>query len=1149
MSNPQGSVTTSTASDSCISSLASSVHSGRIVVGTSTGRDTGSPSSSNRSGSFGIPMTKIKRDSYSTEFRECLVETDSQNKARLSRGRSTLRLTSLRHDKVGYYGRQKQEQLLQESVERLCFNLNPKDPCGTTSAGTPGPTPKCELVLVGGTSGTGKTALAKQVETKLPKGACFIMGKCDLNASDEPYSAISDACETLCEHLLNKSAPDQGQLASKAREMLLDQLGLQVMGHLWGLIPSLYKLVAETHTQANPNDSDYDDKDKEMPHSVIQEVKFENETLSSGESSMGATAKRQQMNYAFRVLIRVFSSCYRPLVICIDDLQWSDSATLELIELLLTDVEHNRLLIIGCYRSEHVQDDDQLSQAIQKFQGLKPTVQVSEIELQNLSVQDCASILVDLLSMQGDEDKIEELAAVCHKRTMGNVNFLLQFTTMLHETRLIDYHLGLMRWVWDSQHIETETDAADNVIVVLEKRMDQLDQELRHFLSVASSIGATSSLRILELAWDTAKKLNPAKDETSDFSACIDSSVFGNFIELCGDDKYKFVHDKIQEAAAGLWSQEERQKEQVAIGMRLLSELTVDEQHAHVFLIRDLLDKNQHPNAVEAETIVRINWMASERARSLSAFKSSLVYAKKGISLLTPNAWETNYATALALYTLASEAAGFLGHKVLMEELSETVLNRPECPLLDKVRIYTAKIDTMANEGSPESVQNAIDLIVDLLNQLGCKVPKMLTLSVISTMFHFKKNVPTEGELRALPRLSDREKMEAMHLLYRLQGYGYITRQIMLSLWAAFKVGKITLKDGRHPVSSLSFPCVGFAMTSLFSDFQKGELYAKHAEALIDMEEDKSKEGRMTVSCLPSFVYTRPVQSVGKKLIQGYKTDMQAGDSESAMYCLSHHCYMGFLTSRSLDYLEADCHKFLAQASQLQIFNAIFFLAPLAELVSALTGSRLGIETYLDGKSSPMFTDHLDLFHTVSHAYLGRYQEAADLFIRRGNAYDGVYPAMPIRTWDKFLAGVCLYDAARSTGRRKYLKQANIVRKTIHSWLKKGNPNANHHACLLDAEYYRLRKKTAKASKFYENAAIMAGRAGLLHDAAFTEERYAYHLMESSALSKEEAGYRLKKAVMLYTEWGASEKVRLLEDRFPEFLRRDGVSAPFRTME
>ena len=922
-------------------------------------------------------------DTHSSEFRSQLVETNSEAKHRRSRRRSDIKLATLRHDKIGYYGRDVEIAQLQACVDRLAntgfsgswtvvddddlpekesgermatnafasetfydglMERSDRDIAATTNSSSNHSRRKTELVLISGFSGTGKSALSQKI--KMPPGSAYCVGKCDGNVREEPYSSIADACESLCQHILeeqiqhnqeqdissnnesqeedeedNQQDNDGISVAAKVRNLLSDQLNDEIIGYLCDLIPSLRALV---------NDA--------MNRSSKQATRTIPETLSipinhDAAPSLNAEAKRQQINHSFRVLIRVFSSSYKPLIICLDDLQWADTSTLELIEMLLTDPEnaqHNRLLMVGCYRSNYADDSNhngKFSSILARLYGLDsssnlssregerqqtatPTssnteggspVNVTEIVLSNLSIEDCNSILMDMLSNLHHEDPhlFQPLATICHKRTLGNVHFLIQFIVMLKETQLLDFHLGLMEWKWADMHvIEAQTSAADNVLAVVEQRMAQLDEELQHFLSIAASIGATATFRILDLAWTTVTS-NSKTDQTKsnkdghekgvdskDAMTCIDESVAGNFLESYGEDKYKFVHDKIQEAAGKLMPQDERKREEFDIGMNMINKFTEDEKYSDIFLIRDLLDSKENPTDEESETLIRINLLASQRARSFSAFQSSLTYAKKGLSMLQDNnkAWEGSYYdTTLQLYCLACEAAEFTAQSALLEQLSNEVLTRTDCPLLEgKLQVYKVKMDGMANDGDPESLKKAIHLLIDLLKKLQCKVPRgpSVPVSVISSILRFKRDVPTEGGLRALPKLVDKEKGECMFLLYRLQGYAYFQRHFLLSTWAALKIATMTLEHGRHVISSTAFPAIGMAMTGLFGEFQKGELYAKLGELLVDMEDNKEKEGRTSFTTTASYSYVQPVQSAAKRLRRGYKTAMQAGDTE-----------------------------------------------------------------------------------------------------------------------------------------------------------------------------------------------------------------------------------------------------------------------------
>ncbi|CAB9497183.1 Transcriptional regulator [Seminavis robusta] len=1140
-------------------STAGSLLSDRELRSSSGG---GSGSGNSRRGSHTSLRTSDHRSaSFTLEFQSSLVETNETKNKRWTLSKS-VKIATLRQENVGFYGRDEQVAVLQDCYDRV----------STTGSGGCGTTGTRELVLISGPSGTGKSRLAQHLwKTQQKRGnnkkqldnncnttqGAFVMGKADQSAREEPYSSMVAACQILCQDLCQDSV-----LARKAQELLLDQLGWELLSYLSDLIPSLDSLMI----WANP-DTDTDGKEPEdktnatpQPEQPNNQHQHSSSSSSSGQSS---EAKHQQMNYAFRVFIRVLSSCFAPLVICLDDLQWSDAATLNLMELLLTDADLHQFMILGCYRSDEVQENSRLSQLLQSLEQqqkdttstsseLQSKCTVTQLQLGNLTVEDSNHVLMDLLTLE-DPSTTFSLAAICHKRTLGNVHFLIQFAVMLQERELLKFNIGSFRWTWNVAAIEEETKAADNVISVVVERLQKLSKELLHFLAVAALIGSTTTLQILEIAWERTRRDDEQDAVVVDL---IQTAVQGSFLEPCGYERYKFVHDKIQEAASLQLSEQERKREQFEIGMHLLDNFTEEEKQAEIFLIRDLLEahsaihsdiNNWDPK--ERATVTSVNLLASERAKSVSAFQSSLTYARKGILLLSLTAWVDNYDTTLKLHCLAAEAAGFTGQSELLEKISKSVLRCSECRLVDKLRIYKVLMDKMANDG--EQLEEATTLCISLLNQLGCSVPRsqaVVAMSAISSLLGFKRRPPTLEKLKALPKMTDWKRVECMYLLYRLQGYAYFAKNIMLSTWAAIKIAKMTLKHGRHEVSSTAFPALGMAMTGIFAEFQKGELFSFVGKLLVDMEENKSTEGRTLFTMVAANSYVKPMHDVMRPLMHGYKSSMQAGDTESAMFCLAHDCWLRFLAGgRPLPELEANCHRYLEQMKELHRANGIFFLAPVAVLVANLTGSGQKVGHYLEGKTSELLEDHAELVENVGCAYLGNYQKGADLSLQRGGAYDATYPAMPIGIWDKFLRGVCLYAAAINTGKRKYIQGANVIRKVISSWVKKGNPNSMHHASILDAEFNRMKKNWTEASKCYERAIAMAGRSGFLHDSALAEERYATHLLNPKGdFDKDNACLHMTNAIKLYSEWGASEKVRLLRQEIRGLLDEDdSAPAPF----
>ena len=172
--------------------------------------------------------------------------------------------------------------------------------------------------------------------------------------------------------------------------------------------------------------------------------------------------------------------------------------------------------------------------------------------------------------------------------------------------------------------------------------------------------------------------------------------------------------------------------------------------------------------------------MAAEKAISVSAFQSASKFAKKGIECLPSQAWETCFDQTLRLYSVATEACGYLGESDEMTRFSTAVLEQPKCSLFDRLRVYFVQIDYLGNNGKPFE---AVDLALDVLNELGCSFPKRKAIRAITAMRalqRLKKNPPTADSLRNLPVMTDLKKKEILKIIFRLASAFFYTRQIFL---------------------------------------------------------------------------------------------------------------------------------------------------------------------------------------------------------------------------------------------------------------------------------------------------------------------------------------------------------------------------------
>lgn len=256
-------------------------------------------------------------------------------------------------------------------------------------------------------------------------------------------------------------------------------------------------------------------------------------------------------------LIQILTSGLKPLVLLLDDLQWADVQSLELIERLAKDQEVNRhMMVIGCYRSDEVDDTHVLSKTIRTLRGDQNESDkfcLKEISVGLLSVDSVNTYLQELLSASNVE-KTRGFAEICHKRTLGNIFFIRVFLTSLYDSSLLEYNTNIFQWTWDDVRIDEKTAATDNLISLLVSKMNAFPDDFQWLLKVASRLGNAFEKDVVLLLWKRIR--NWAGDEVDNL---LQLAVDEKFFEAMNNGMaYRFVHDKVQEAAASLIAKDEK---------------------------------------------------------------------------------------------------------------------------------------------------------------------------------------------------------------------------------------------------------------------------------------------------------------------------------------------------------------------------------------------------------------------------------------------------------------------------------------------------------------------------------------------------------------------------------------------------------------
>lgn len=780
-----------------------------------------------------------------------------------SKSQRILAVSNLRFESLGLVGRDKERAILETRLKIMVA-------AETVDERQPGVR---ELILVSGEAGTGKTALALSLTKPIKRmGGLFVTGKFDLYLRDEPYAGIAPAFRGICGRILqirdHKKPRDPS--FDDIRQALIDKMGSENLQLLINVIPELGEIVGD-------------------------EVLLDTMKKQTNEES------KARLSYAFRILLRVVASFFAPLVILLDDIQWSDAATLDLIEVLITDRDNpSGLMVIGTYRSNEVDETHILSQLVCQLESKADQADftLTEIKIGNLDLEQTNEIIMLLLSID-EPEKTLGLARVCHKRSYGNVISLLVFLEMLKVEGLLEFNIGEFKWTWDEERILSETAATANVVDLMRQKMEKLPLDVRNRLPLAACLGFSFEPAILDTVWRTIYQQRGDAEQTGadskDWLARVEHE--GILEREKNGVSYRWVHDKVQEAAMSLVPSDDLASLKARVGRIFVSTLDDEGLDRYIFTVVNLLHEGVIPTE-ESERILlaQLSLRASRKAYQLSAFESANKYATIGMEALPANRWTNHYEVTLDLYSTAAEVAGYLGHTERMETCYKEVLDQDDRPMSDKLRVYNAMISYMA--GALGKPHDAIDLLVKILAEYGIRFPKRKGSRLVSTVSGALKAKRRITSLRLedianMSSMDDPVHLEMMRLLDQLFVTAYLAKSDLMPL-SIFASARLTLEHGLSQYSATAFASLALLLGALLGDMKLASKTGSFARLAMTKVDCKNGNARAEFF-LDAFVFcwTEPITNMTNPLLRAYQTGLYVGDTENA-------CWVSILCGLSL---------------------------------------------------------------------------------------------------------------------------------------------------------------------------------------------------------------------------------------------------------
>jgi diguanylate cyclase (GGDEF)-like protein len=994
------------------------------------------------------------------------------------------------------YGREQEREILLKAYRQ-------------TTAGKP------SLVLVTGDAGVGKTALVDCLSQPIwQQQGYFIKGKFDQFQRDRPLSAFLTAFRDLIARLTSESST----VIDRWRSELSEALGAN--GRLIiDLIPELARIIGD------------------LP--PIDELE--------------PSAAQSRFNLTFTKFVRVFTLQERSLIIFLDDLQWADLASLNLIQSLMGESNIGSLMLIGAYRDREVNAAHPLSLKLQQIESVQ---QIDYLKLLPLNLSALNRAIADTLACS--EELALPLSQLIWQKTAGNPFFSRQLLHFFHERGLINFDMGAGCWQCDLAQIKLST-IREDIVEFMTQKLQQLPQASQAVLKIAACMGNrfeldTLAIAVKKTAIETARELDRALQEgfilrvTEIYRFSSNNTSKTSEVNLAVP--YQFLHDRVQQAAYALIPETERMVTHWQIGQLLLDRIPISEREANIFAIVNHLNHavNLIQNPGKRRQIAELNLIAGGKAKAATAHSEAFDYLATGWQLLAADSWQTQYDLTLAINLALAEAAYLCGNFSEMESIVETILHQAKS-LGDRTLAHEVRIQSQIARGNPLT---AVKIALEVLGSLGYKFPlKPSKLKILLTLIKTKWDLRGKSidNLIDLPSMSDPDILAAAKIMM-LAGSSAFSSAIELVPLLALKGISLSVKYGNAPISTYGYSSYSIILCGVLGDITGGYRFGKLALDLVDklnVPELKAKN----LMLFNNFVrhWKEPLRAGSQSLLEAYTIGLETGDLEFACYSVYMHCYHAYFFGGELQELAekmqtyGEVIKKFHQETILRL-HRVYHQATLNLLGKNDDPCLLSGEIYDEITALPELqaaNHRTALFDLYCHklilcCFFDRAEEAVIYADMTKNYLDSAIatPSIPVFHFYDALARLAVYNFQGKQARIDFKKQIASDRDKLKYWAKYAPMNCLHRLHLIQAEIDRVEGKYLKAIANYDRAIQFAQQYEYVNELALARELTAkfYLTWNKPNLAR---SYFID-AYYSYANWGAKAKVDDLTKRYPSLL-------------
>lgn len=984
------------------------------------------------------------------------------------------------------FGRDEPRQLLANTVNRVIE------------------TGESELVLVSGSPGIGKSSLIEDLFRWLSGKRVFVAsGKFDQHRWDVPYATIAQAFSVLVKRLLVKEEAELAEWREKLAtaldrnaQLIIDMI--PELGHILGPQPTI-----------SPSD---------MTTAVVR------------------------FYFAFRAFINVFATDEHPLVLFIDDLQWLDAATLDLINKLTSDAVFRNVLIVVAYRDEDVEKNTMLSGVLEDLRSTRtPSIHIKLEPLQKLDLQEMLGN-----SLSTPPDRIHALAELVGEKTGGNPFFASQFVRQLAAEGSLFFEQSRARWEWNTAAI-SEKSLTDNVGQLLAMQLNRLPESSRIAIARLSLLGNVSDVRTAALVLGTK-----ALDEV------INPAVNAGFIRLT-TKTLSFVHDHIQAAAYSSFELVTRTREHLRIGRLLLANIEKNELEERIFELTNQFDRGFDAiTTQEAAGVAELYLLAGNRAKTASAHSSARKYFERG-RLLIADDWRDHYSLLFQLELNQAESEIVTGAFEAAEKRLSMLLTTA-CGYADRAEVVCLSVLLFFTTGRSSK---AVDIGVSFLRTLDPEWPESAIEEDVRAEFQtLRSNLANlcVADIEKMPEMSDPALMAAVSVMTEVFPAAYaVDRRLMEFL--LLKMTNLSLHHGLSETTPIAYSALNMAVGVQFGDYKTAYDFGELARRLVERSHGGRYKARV-YSLFSGFTtpWIKPLSESAPLMAEAFRIATSTGDLAFAAYNTRNRITHEFMSGKPLNAvrLEVEAAVDFASNIQLGLPTEKFFsqLRLVRKLLALDVTASSDEDAWATRETAPqpgvaMMISYHWVFRLIEH-YLTEDFVAARLAAENVESIRWAMRSSIEEAEHCFYAGLTYAKLAEneglsSSGRATYLSNLRRHRDRMIEWADNCAENFRCREALLSAELARLEKRDSEAQSLYEKSIRLARADRFLQIEALAAE-LAGQYFASQKLTIASDAY-LNASRECFDRWGCVAKTRLLDLRYPHLAKKPQSDFSSQTVE